>query len=73
MGLQRGVPLFDFVRKMSYTRFEPSGMTENPEIRFVTSIIDYIFRYLGKKFLTSGELAELGFSLDELPKEIYDK
>lgn len=51
MGLQYGVPLSDMVRKFEYTRFEPHGITSNPEIRIANSPIDYIFRYLGLKYL----------------------
>ena len=48
--------------KFIYTRFEPAGFTENPEIRIATSIIDYIFRYLALRFLNQDELAEFGMN-----------
>ncbi|MGQ9913526.1 MAG: vitamin B12-dependent ribonucleotide reductase [Thermogutta sp.] len=51
MSLQYGVPLEVYVNKFSYTRFEPMGYTKNPEIRTATSIVDYIFRWLGITFL----------------------
>jgi len=51
-ALQYGVPLQVLVDKFSYVRFEPSGMTRNPEIRFAKSIVDYIFRWLATKFLS---------------------
>ena len=51
MSLQYGVPLEVYVNKFSYTRFEPWGYTNNPEIRVATSIVDYIFRWLGIMFL----------------------
>lgn len=51
MSLQYGVPLEVYVNKFSYTRFEPMGFTTNPEIRTATSIVDYIFRWLGMTFL----------------------
>jgi ribonucleoside-diphosphate reductase alpha chain len=51
MGLQYGVPLQDFVDQFSYTRFEPSGWTTNPEIPHATSVADYVFRWLGIQFL----------------------
>jgi ribonucleoside-diphosphate reductase alpha chain len=51
-ALQYGVPLQVLVDKFSYVRFEPSGMTKNPEIRFAKSIVDYIFRWLATKFLS---------------------
>ncbi|MFV2065716.1 MAG: vitamin B12-dependent ribonucleotide reductase [Pirellulales bacterium] len=50
MSLQYGVPLEDYVRKFSHTRFEPMGHTKNPNIRIAKSIIDYIFRWLGMTF-----------------------
>jgi ribonucleoside-diphosphate reductase alpha chain len=51
-ALQYGVPLQDLVDKFSHVRFEPSGMTKNPDIRFAKSIVDYIFRWLAVKFLS---------------------
>src|SRR5262245_19113312 len=49
-ALQYGVPLQALVDKFSHVRFEPSGMTKNPDIRFAKSIVDYIFRWLATKF-----------------------
>src|SRR5438046_3140712 len=51
-ALRYGVPLQVLVDKFSHVRFEPSGMTRNPEIRFAKSIVDYIFRWLASKFLS---------------------
>jgi ribonucleoside-diphosphate reductase alpha chain len=51
LALQYGVPLQTLVDKFAHTRFEPSGYTNNPDIRFAKSIMDYIFRWLGVKFL----------------------
>jgi ribonucleoside-diphosphate reductase alpha chain len=51
-ALQFGVPLQALVDKFSHVRFEPSGMTRNPEIRFAKSIVDYIFRWMASKFLS---------------------
>src|SRR5437773_9578331 len=51
-ALQYGVPLQVLVVKFSHVRFEPSGMTRNPDIRFAKSIVDYIFRWLATKFLS---------------------
>jgi ribonucleoside-diphosphate reductase alpha chain len=51
MALQYGVPLDALVRKFAHQRFEPSGFTKNPEIRNATSIIDYVFRWLGLRFI----------------------
>ena len=51
-ALQYGVPLQALVDKFSHARFEPSGMTKNPEVRFAKSIVDYIFRWMATKFLS---------------------
>ena len=51
IGLQYGVPLGDFVRKFSYMRFEPEGITGNPEIPFAKSMPDYIMRWLASRFI----------------------
>jgi ribonucleoside-diphosphate reductase alpha chain len=51
LALQYGVPLQTLVDKFAHTRYEPSGYTNNPDIRIAKSISDYIFRYLGMKFL----------------------
>ncbi len=55
MALQYGVPLRVLVEKFSHMRFEPSGFTNNREIPIAKSICDYIFRWLGKKFLPPDE------------------
>ena len=52
MALQYGVPLKVLVDKFSHSRFEPAGFTNNPQIPIAKSIVDYIFRWLGQKFLT---------------------
>jgi len=51
-ALQYGVPLQVLVDKFSHVRFEPSGMTRNPDVRFAKSIVDYIFRWMATKFLS---------------------
>jgi ribonucleoside-diphosphate reductase alpha chain len=53
VGLQYGVPLKAIVDKLTITRFEPSGFTENPAIRYSSSTLDYIARWLGGKFISS--------------------
>jgi ribonucleoside-diphosphate reductase alpha chain len=67
VSLQYHVPLEVFVNKFSHMRFEPSGMTNNPNIRIAKSIIDYIFRWMGMKFLDKDAHAQLGYN--NLPKE----
>ncbi len=60
VGMQYGVPLEVFVSKFAHMRFEPSGMTNDPDIRIAKSIPDYIFRWMGKRFLEADTQAELG-------------
>lgn len=62
MALQYGVPLKDLAHKFVYSRFEPSGYTENPQIQIATSIADYLFRFLALEFLTDDELEEFGMT-----------
>ena len=52
IGLQYGVPLKTLVDKLTNTRFEPSGFTQNPEIRYASSVLDYIARWLGGRFIS---------------------
>jgi ribonucleoside-diphosphate reductase alpha chain len=65
-ALQYGVPLQALVDKFSHVRFEPSGMTRNPEIRFAKSIVDYIFRWLASKFLSPEAQFHAGVNGKEL-------
>src|SRR5207247_1428302 len=60
VALQYGVPLRDLVNKFAHVRFEPSGFTGNSEIPIAKSIIDYIFRWLGSRFLSNDDKAMLG-------------
>ncbi|MEE8471443.1 MAG: vitamin B12-dependent ribonucleotide reductase, partial [Dehalococcoidia bacterium] len=60
MGLQRGVPLEDYVRMFAHMSFEPSGVTDNSQIPFATSIPDYVVRYLATRFLSSEVQEALG-------------
>jgi ribonucleoside-diphosphate reductase alpha chain len=65
-GLQYGVPIRAFVEAFTNMRFEPAGMTDDPDIRFAGSIMDYLFRRLALDYLTYEERAELGiFSVGE--------
>ena len=65
-GLQYGVPMRAFVEAFVNMRFEPAGMTDDPDIRFATSIMDYLFRRMALEYLTYAEREELGiFSIDE--------
>jgi ribonucleoside-diphosphate reductase alpha chain len=66
-ALQYGVPLQDLVDKFSHVRFEPSGMTKNPEVRFAKSIVDYIFRWMAVKFLSEEAQFRAGVNRREAP------
>jgi ribonucleoside-diphosphate reductase alpha chain len=67
MGLQYGVPLEDYVRKFSYMRFEPEGITRNPEIPFAKSLPDYIMRWLASRFINDVDYLEsLGILTDDV-------
>jgi ribonucleoside-diphosphate reductase alpha chain len=66
LGLQYGVPLEVYVSKFSHMRFEPSGLTNDEDIRVAKSIVDYIFRWMGKKFLTADQQEEAGILTPEI-------
>jgi ribonucleoside-diphosphate reductase alpha chain len=66
LGLQYGVPLEVYVSKFAHMRFEPSGMTNDPDIRVAKSIVDYVFRWMGKKFLTADQQEEIGILSPEV-------
>ncbi|MBS1631054.1 MAG: vitamin B12-dependent ribonucleotide reductase [Bacteroidetes bacterium] len=84
IGLQYGVPLEEFVDKFAFTRFDPAGMIEHPNIKSTTSIVDFIFRVLGYEYLgrtdlvhvlDKPEIANTGSDdWDEIPTNLeYDK
>jgi ribonucleoside-diphosphate reductase alpha chain len=60
LGLQHGVPLATYVRKYVNMKFEPSGMTDDADLRIATSLVDYIFRRLALDYLTPSEREDLG-------------
>ncbi len=65
-GLQYGVPLRSYVEAFVNVRFEPAGITDDPELRIASSLVDYIFRRLALEYLSPRERAELGIlSTDE--------
>jgi ribonucleoside-diphosphate reductase alpha chain len=67
LSLQYGVPLKVLINKFSHSRYEPSGITNNPDVRFAKSITDYIFRWMALKFLPAGERGAAE-QHDEAPK-----
>jgi ribonucleoside-diphosphate reductase alpha chain len=66
IALQYGVPLETLVRKFSYMRFDPEGITTNPEIPFAKSMPDYIMRWLASRFLDADIQEELGILTPEV-------
>src|SRR6185369_10602144 len=68
LALQHGVPLKLLVDKFTHTRFEPSGWTGNPEISRASSLMDYIFRWLGNKFLPVRPPEQLTLLMDDDPR-----
>jgi len=68
LALQYGVPIDALVKKFAHQRFEPSGLTKNPDIRFASSIVDYVFRWLGCQFMPGfREATNPGSAQQELP------
>src|SRR5581483_2129683 len=72
MGLQYGVPPEVYVSKLSHMRFEPSGLTNDADIRTAKSIVDYIFRWFGKRFLTAEQQEEAGILSPEVKAMLAD-
>ena len=72
-ALQYGVPLQALVDKFSHARFEPSGMTKNPEIRFAKSIVDYIFRWMATKFLSPEAQFRAGVNIERAGSRDRDR
>ncbi|HEY4419350.1 MAG TPA: vitamin B12-dependent ribonucleotide reductase [Pseudonocardia sp.] len=71
VGLQYGIPLEFYVSKFSNLRFEPAGMTDDPDVRIATSVLDYLFRRLALDHLPYEKRAQLGiFSADERTKQV---
>ena len=70
LGLQYGVPLEVYVSKFAHMRFEPSGLTNDADIRAAKSLVDYIFRWMGKKFLDTDTQQELGILSPEVRKRL---
>jgi len=67
-GLQYGVPLKKFIRSFSHISFAPAGITDDPDIRTASSIIDYIFKRLGKTYLSFDDQLEVGLAnIDDMP------
>ncbi|WP_214406538.1 vitamin B12-dependent ribonucleotide reductase [Pseudonocardia lacus] len=73
VGLQYGIPLEFYVSKFSNLRFEPAGMTDDPDVRIATSVLDYLFRRLALDHLPYDKRAQLGiFSADERTAQVAE-
>ncbi len=70
IGLQYGVPLEEFVEKFTFTRFEPAGMVEHPNIKMATSVVDYVFRMLALEYLQRTDLAHVADESNEMVAHI---
>ncbi len=66
IGLQYGVPLEDYVDKFTFTRFEPHGLVDHPNIKTATSLLDYIFRVVGMEYLGKTDFVHVKPALEEL-------
>jgi ribonucleoside-diphosphate reductase alpha chain len=73
LSLQYGVPLEALVSKFSHVRFEPSGFTKNPDIPYAKSLTDYIFRFLGTRFLSTEQKQETGLVESNEQRPVEDK
>lgn len=72
IGLQYGVPLEEFVDKFIFTRFEPAGMVDHPNIKNATSIVDYIFRALGYEYLGRTDLVHVQTPIGNTGQDEWD-
>ena len=73
IGLQYGVPPEVYVSKFSHMRFEPSGPTNDADIRAAKSIVDYVFRWIGKKFLDVDQQEEVGILSPEVRAQLAER
>src|SRR5881394_1404315 len=73
VGLQYGVPLEVYVSKFSHMRFEPAGLTNDADIRTAKSIVDYVFRWMGKKFLTPEQQEDAGILSPEVKARLAER
>ncbi len=69
LGLQHGVPLKEFVDVFTFTRFEPQGPVDHPNIKYATSVIDYVFRVLGMEYLGRTDFIHKPVDGDHVPQQ----
>ncbi|PRY01227.1 ribonucleoside-diphosphate reductase class II [Pontibacter ummariensis] len=70
LGLQYGVPLEEFVNRFTFTRFEPAGRVEHPNIKSATSVFDYLFRLLGYEYLNRQDLVHVQEEEKEVQQDL---
>ncbi|MBI2342053.1 MAG: vitamin B12-dependent ribonucleotide reductase, partial [Deltaproteobacteria bacterium] len=73
LGLQYGVPLEEYIDCFTFTRFEPQGVTDHPNIKMATSIIDFLFRILGMEYLGRTDFVQVKPSDEDLAQKIRQK
>jgi len=73
LGLQYGVPLEEFVNVFTFTRFEPQGAVDHPNVKFATSIVDYLFRVLGMEYLGRTDFVQVPPELESLQVNLSSK
>ncbi len=73
MGLRSGVPLEVYVSKFAHMRFEPSGPTNDQDIRVAKSLVDYVFRWMGKRFLNADQQEEIGILSPEVKARLAQR
>ncbi len=73
IALQYGAPLSVLVDKMTHMRFEPSGLTKNKQIPMAKSVVDYIFRWLGSRFLPPEQQEAIGIRQVKSPEEVIEE
>src|SRR5437870_7627452 len=69
LGLQHGVPLDEFVNAFTFTRFEPQGPVDHPNIKFATSVVDFIFRLMGMEYMGRTDFVHVKPADSELEAE----
>jgi ribonucleoside-diphosphate reductase alpha chain len=73
MGLRSGVPLEVYVSKFAHMRFEPAGQTNDEDIRVAKSLVDYVFRWMGKRFLSADQQEEIGILSPEVKARLAER
>lgn len=73
LGLQYGVPLEEYIDCFTFTRFEPQGVCDHPNLKMATSIVDFIFRLLGMEYLGRTDFVQVKPNEDDLAQRVKQK